>query len=241
MENAVNLTWHAASCNFPNFGRINGAIWLHRNVCTDIGTPKSCNPSSYASRLSLLWFEMLIVILRIKRNKRWMNFVRFMRTGARILYENKRRKKCIARRRARETNMRMLFVRHILFVNSTQHPPFNSLSRHSLSVVWAIGARRGIMLSLEKFHFSTSFQAREEKKNESFGKAKMDGFSARFKQNLRLSHISHIISRYIFFLRTIYTATTHSTHYWLTGWMAVLGAWLYSTATLWLWFTVTQM
>lgn len=50
----MKLTWHAASCNFPNFGRINGAIWLHRNVCTEPGTPRSCSPSSYASRLSLL-------------------------------------------------------------------------------------------------------------------------------------------------------------------------------------------
>lgn len=50
----MKLTWHAASCNFPNFGRTNGAIWLHRNVCTEPGTPRSCSPSSYASRLSLL-------------------------------------------------------------------------------------------------------------------------------------------------------------------------------------------
>lgn len=118
--------------------------------------------------------------------------------------------------------MRMLFVRHILFVNSTQHPPFNSLSRHSLSVVWAIGARRGIMLSLEKFHFSTSFQAREEKKMKVSGKPKWMDFLHDLSK-ICDCHISRILSHDIFFSSVLYTLRPHTAHTtdWLAGWLCL--------------------
>lgn len=39
-------TIQLASCSLPSFGRMNGAICCHRNVCTGTGTPRSCRPSS---------------------------------------------------------------------------------------------------------------------------------------------------------------------------------------------------
>lgn len=46
-------TMHVASCTLPSFGRMNGAIWLHKNVCTETGRSRSCIPSTSSGRPGL--------------------------------------------------------------------------------------------------------------------------------------------------------------------------------------------
>lgn len=68
LAHLATLTRQVDSCSLPSLGRMKGAIWRHRNVCTDTGKPRSCSPLSWSkSKSSLLLFAawLLLFVCRL--------------------------------------------------------------------------------------------------------------------------------------------------------------------------------